>query len=407
MRFSHPFICILFLFSASSFASTSGYIEKGTLWKKSELQVCFAESTKDLESTNIYLIMEENDKKVLLQERRDQVTVLSLQDHQRELIEVAVTSSFSIEKTGIHFTGFKSCSTLPNADVVIFLSGTTYPKIKNQSYLAASDIGRLKNGSINSKVSIRLMEDFFILDEKSNTSILHLLSLLGEQDPIKTEFDHFANHGFYSAVVHEFMHIAGIMHEQERSDGLKLNDQVDITKDKITSRFFKVLVESDQFFQSMAKPNEKKHYQKIGAYNPFSLMNYFQQPLQLFARKTELLCESLTKAPEATLAQDPYFQNLWKGMNHYHHKTNPPSFDSKTLSNWMCTDRTFEQWTPSSPTPGKSYLTEGDVESLAFLYLKIPILNTFIKKRDQSIRYLNTWPIYLNRYEWWPEANDD
>lgn len=140
------------------------------LWNKNEISVCFASG-------------ESNKRKVW--DRH-----LKIRDwNQEDKINVRewTESEFKPERTGIYFTGWKTCKETPNADIILFYNA-------NFKYFATF------NGIAGGYGPIDKVEGY------PKAKSLVVISKSGMNK---------------SVVLHEFGHVAGLAHEHQHPDALK------------------------------------------------------------------------------------------------------------------------------------------------------------------------------------------
>lgn len=183
---------VMFLASASSRASiyTQNY-----LWDKRELTTCFADDNRDRNNGPLVLKFREWKKS------------------HKEKIKNWVQSEFTAERTGIHFVGFHDCEVNPDVDVAIFYNKNN--KLESRLFGGLDGLASLGTSlhteNIGWLFGFKLINGFVAISKSG------------------------INKG---TVIHEFGHVAGLMHEHDHPEAEKIEPNCKYTEDwKILSGF--------------------------------------------------------------------------------------------------------------------------------------------------------------------------
>lgn len=179
------------IFSAMLFVSApswSSIYTENYLWDKRELTTCFADDHRD---------------------RKNGPLVLKFREWKRsdkEKIKRWVQSEFSAERTGIHFVGFDDCEVNPEADVAIFYNKNN--KLESRLFGGLDGIASL--GTSLHTQNIGWLFGFKLINSYVSIS----------------------NSGMNKGtVIHEFGHIAGLMHEHDHPDAERLEPECKYTEE--------------------------------------------------------------------------------------------------------------------------------------------------------------------------------
>lgn len=191
---------IVFSFAVSIFLAsnaTAGIVYLSTLWKNSEVRVCWA-TQSDLSSAceigdNFSSTPESN-------------TSFVSSDIGRQRIKNWVNEQYTSDRTGIHFIGWQACSEDPSADVLVFFNEVMQP---SQSEGHAT-IGKCGRGTI----------------KKDGKSWVKLHAF--------TERENKTSKGI---TIHEFGHLAGLEHEDFNAPSSQLRYIIEDKKHKMTSNY--------------------------------------------------------------------------------------------------------------------------------------------------------------------------
>ncbi|MES2527949.1 MAG: M12 family metallo-peptidase [Bdellovibrionota bacterium] len=145
-------------------------------WKNPQIIVCFADAEEDIRVENGFKIKVKNWSK-----------------SNRKNVQKWVNEEYSEARTGIYFTGFKSCSQETEADVILFYNSNSYIKrfVLGDIDGVAGDLGPRKNDKVDGFPGARSLVAI------SKTGM---------------------NKG---TVIHEFGHVAGLAHEHNHYDAPK------------------------------------------------------------------------------------------------------------------------------------------------------------------------------------------
>jgi hypothetical protein len=217
-------------------------------WKKNPLSVCFAQSSNDLISD---ILMQPDN-------RLGSGGPLAFTENEMELLKTTLQKTYTLESTGVYFEGFLPCEHLPKADVVLIMR-------QGQNYIAnTATIGDTAlEPPYLPRTSIQFTTAFF--RQSTPTSMLSIL-------------------------VHEFGHVAGLLHEFVGAE----RDQ----EFMLTLRSFDLTGgESFNRIMGMAGAESKSMQVKYGVLrrltppDPFSIMNYMSIDNFMRAKGVSLFCD--------------------------------------------------------------------------------------------------------------------
>lgn len=203
------------------------------LWDRSELTVCFASmayGTGSREASKSLRVYGE--------------AQVEFSNQKIDLITNTIKNEFSIELTGIEFTGFDFCDKNTKSDVVII--GSAKVRKGKRSALAHSTVGKTKTG-------VRYM--IFVVNKNKTEEVYKDLP------ETNTRF------GYY--VVHEAGHILGMKHEHEMGAALADPNCQKIYKDKGKPQKTNHLIDGGLFGDIQSAT-----YKNYGGYDSESVMNY-------------------------------------------------------------------------------------------------------------------------------------
>ena len=291
MQKSHvTFYRIFTLFCGIGLAhsAAAALIQPDTLWKKKTLNVCFAEKRADLRRTEVTLagFSKAGAPDGIDAEKLSELQVVPVPDDLKPLIQKAVEDSFSPQDTGISFTGWSDCKA-PH-DVAVFYVMDDLDRDPNRMRtFAAGSVGASQKFS---RTSVRLNHSKVMgfRGDFTAPSIKELaVSVYGKDEAQEKLWEVYGKYDFLRAVVHEFGHIAGLLHEQERFSKADF-ERYDISYQHLTSAD---LIEENNRTQELSQFLPKTRTRKIGKANPFSTMHYYESDYDEFAEKTRLMCE--------------------------------------------------------------------------------------------------------------------
>ncbi len=101
---------VLFITLQFPLIAGAGIYSENT-WEKKDISVCFADAEPTPRTESGYVLRVKNWNKSF-----------------KKKVEFWVNEEFSPERTGIHFTGWKSCKDSPEADVILFYNSNSYIK---------------------------------------------------------------------------------------------------------------------------------------------------------------------------------------------------------------------------------------------------------------------------------------
>ena len=184
---------LLLLFVSLSYASIT---EPHVKWEKNNITVCWGDKEHFRET---YLSREDKPYKMATDD------FLPYTSYQKNIIQTAVNTEYTPERTGIHFTGWKDChESLSESDVVLLrVEKTHYPEgsaslangVAERNYNASYPIAIRKNHSrLKRYVLLKTYRDPVILKKVSDDESLIITT------------------------IHEFGHIGGLRHEHADQD---------------------------------------------------------------------------------------------------------------------------------------------------------------------------------------------
>ena len=368
------FTLILSIFSVLNPSAWSGVANPHALWPKKALTVCWSSSLELLEKTPVFLKVFSDGKS----EKITDLKILHLPGDLKELIEKSVSDSFSGKLTGIEFTGWKDCAVTPAHDVVLFYARELKPgSAEGSRYLAAADIGYLAGtpGYDGVKTtSIRINENYIRGYQGENFSdrFKNLIRWrYGIEQASNEVWVNYLQYLFAADMVHEFAHVAGLMHEAQVATTAELKTY-DIS-------FHQGLTQNNALAAPLAR--------KFGKFNPFSTMSSLFPSYENAAEKTRLICE-LLKAEKKETKTESYFLDLWKTLS-------KSAYSPKELQKQFCSDETYLQFHPQKLAEAHRLLNDEDQQLLKQLYSNIAPEKIRIKRSQlfsQKTKYLEkTW----------------
>jgi len=175
----------------STLSVQAAVYEPMVLWNKKEVSVCFFQERANLEDTEL--------RNLDRASRKYNIRPGKLSNEKKASIKRFVQASFSTEKTGISFIGFRDCQNPVSADVVVM----TKSRLSFQRSVLLKSFGQASIGEAG--VITRRGRGFF--SKKSGfygTTGEKAYAYLAEVDKATT--------------IHEFGHIAGLRHEHAREE---------------------------------------------------------------------------------------------------------------------------------------------------------------------------------------------
>ncbi len=387
-RISSALASLLAVFWISPLAQASfpSKIQIGTLWKKTELKVCFANRVADLKGTAVDFKTLPNGKI----ESFSDLKIVPVPSDLQPLIQKAVSDSFTKEKTGIAFTGWKDCIA-GSFDVAIVYNQDFIPDGDvSPRYLAAAEIGKPESFA---RTSIRLNDSFRRGYYDQGISVTQK-DLMDWNYPAATEFEdnwnNFGKYAFIKDVVHEFGHVAGLMHEQERFT-LKDLKATDITQDQAYSDEIFEMVDRDRKLEALISMPKTKDF---GSLNSLSTMHYFHNDYDLAAEKTRLICATLDRTDLPTWGE-LHMRGLYKDITH----SDGSDFTHEALKKIFCTDTTYLSLLPKTEYENGSLLDHQDQATLKTVYTGASFEDLSAGDKAQWEYIKNHWLI-LNHIYW-------
>ena len=274
----------------SSVRAEAAFLQVDTLWKKKELKVCFAESRADLSHTEVPLstFINPDVPGGLDTEELSQLKIVPVPSELKAQIQKAVEDSFSSGTTGISFSGWTQCRSPHDIAIFYVMDDLDRDPARGRTFSAGS-IGRSLNFS---KTSIRLNHskaqgyhgDFIMPSLKTFGDRVY-----GAGKSAEALWESFGQYELLRAVVHEFGHLAGLRHEQER---FSVEDfkKGDISFHRQTSQDL-LDARDEELIWTQIIGSSGPRAKKIGLPNPNSTMHYFFTDYDEHAEKYRLACE--------------------------------------------------------------------------------------------------------------------
>jgi hypothetical protein len=172
----------------ASLAGTLSVGEPFLKWNKKEVKVCW----QDLDPIPLERFDELHIKKMELFKK----TLATIEASSKQIIQEVITSEYTEVRTGIHFSGWKSCKDSANYDVVLFMGK------QNASVGGYASLG---SGHIDSHANYSLLE-------KGKLAFVYLDVDPGEGSRLNL------NEHLRMGALHEFGHLAGLRHEHLRKE---------------------------------------------------------------------------------------------------------------------------------------------------------------------------------------------
>lgn len=194
------------LISALLLTSSIGTVSAGVfnltqpdvIWDKKEISVCFADSSHF-------------DKSYLSDQIPDLplTSIVLFTGPHKEALEDIIKQEYTLERTGVHFTGWKDCQTNPESDVYLFRLSDSGQGLT----------GAASQGEAGAPTSVG-KKRVFQKQGKEKKPYLALNTALMNY-PNLSKVDDYQLTG-----VHEFGHLAGLQHEHAdmREDGKRYGD---------------------------------------------------------------------------------------------------------------------------------------------------------------------------------------
>ncbi len=377
-------VSFFFLMSLCSWVSsaTAAIVQTGTLWPQNHLQVCFTDSKEILKSRALYLRrLTKTDTETL-----DNIEVGPLDSELKTLIQAAVEKSFSSEKTGIVFEGWGTCT--GNEEVAIFYVLDDLNRDPNQNReVAAGSIGVANSHPLT---SIRINRSD--IDGFRSDNIMPSLERLmnwayGAEKAKEQNWNQFAKFAFIKDIVHEFGHIAGLIHEQIRFDldGLKKID-ISLSKD-----YSDEIQGDNEYIKKIWEIVPPPTRQEFGIANPISAMNYMTMWYALAAEKTRLICK-MTRQEHLPSAAVTHFSGMYRDLIKIKNAQGvkiDKAFSLVALNEVFCKDRSYLILHPKVQFDRGTLFDTQSQNALKSVYLKVPFED--IGQKDLNlIRYIQS-----------------
>lgn len=188
---------VLALAMSASISATAGLFNEYNPWQKTAIRVCFAHTSDDFSTLNYFHDGTLNDL------RGDFVG--NWQQEAKQKAQQIIESEFSKEKTLIHFVGWQDCPVdveKSDFDVMLYTSQVELNNIFMEYGRASIGNNSQYDDSIKSKKAFLYIADLstFALDFK------------------KMKFKGDVELYWKYTLVHEFGHLAGLLHEHDQKD---------------------------------------------------------------------------------------------------------------------------------------------------------------------------------------------
>lgn len=306
-------------FCASN-AFAFGLMDRSKKWDKPILTVCWVDEAEKQLTADVSW----NSIKIKLVD--ELITFPSVETTQA--VEKAVTDSF--QNAGIQFSGWKKCSETVNADVLLIYS--------DEMPLFSAAIGKPDAGQTKTGIRISGLGYSDTLSDRIKETRQYVVENRVEK------LKQYAQNNFLYLSVHEFGHVAGLEHEHLRTDGMHEFYKSDLSFKQMGSTDHEILLDYS------IRQGYLKDMEKIGSYDPFSLMNYMHDRLFTPLLKVRFFCE-----------------------------LNP--------TDKMCIG---ENWKPLMPESRgtRGFFSEGDVETLRFVYLQEEPKGLWKKESQRLVKWL-------------------
>lgn len=199
------FPMLMSAFLGHAHAGVLNLVEPKIAWKKSDVDVCFADKTH-LDKSDI---QDDLDTKIKA------ASVASFGEDHKRLIRRLIKRQFTPDRTGISFSGWKDCQDAPESDVYLYLIKDKNQKLSGQASLGDSGYGiSVSDGAFKKRKELVVKRDH----HKKAYLVLNLAYLGSESLSALEEMK--------MTALHEFGHLAGLAHEHNDSDekGKKYSD---------------------------------------------------------------------------------------------------------------------------------------------------------------------------------------
>ncbi len=230
---------IILLVLISSLTAHAGIFNEFSPWQKLAVKVCFADQSDDFSTLNYFHDGSLNDI------RED--IFGPWQEEQKLFVKELIQSEYTKENTLVHFVGWQDCPShieSSDIDVILYTSKTNL----NNYFM---EFGRASLGN-NSQF------DKSVKSKKAFLYIGHPLAFKADFEKMNYKGD--LNLYWSYTLVHEFGHLAGLLHEQ---------DQKEVLLDKNCPEG------TAQSIARVTRNFEKQTYKyKYGEYDQNSIMNY-------------------------------------------------------------------------------------------------------------------------------------
>ncbi len=233
---------ILFAFASSQVQETEmsslGIVAENYTWKKKSISVCWAkkEQTEDLQQLSLMTMVEQD-------------FAVELNDNDKIILQNKIKEQFNKESVGIEFVGWQRCDTSFKSDIYIFaFDDLAYAEY----YLPGETNIGTSCEMFNSKVRKREIrkripgQPGYLFLSKAT------IKKLGEKNFKNPDIS------FVRSALHEFGHIAGLLHEHYHKEANLDPNCADLIK------------EQPDFTKNPIKLGKEKAYSK---YDPRSIMN--------------------------------------------------------------------------------------------------------------------------------------
>lgn len=253
MKTTLSYLFTLLLIAQPLYAGV-GKIDK--LWNKRSVTVCFA--SKDHKKTTMEYGENGEIKPIAAK------VFGPWEKELQEKVKNWINTEYTIERTGISFVGWSECSEgIKTEDIAIYLSSNKKSNVpSSMSQHGMASIG--KNGHIDVDTNKKAFA-YFLHPDLVREDMKEKVSAKNSELVFKQN------------IIHEFGHLAGLMHEHERDELAGDRDCQKILSDDIFNSYVQASI-----YSPLIEISEMKNYQgldyvpgvKLTKYDSYSIMNY-------------------------------------------------------------------------------------------------------------------------------------